>query len=145
MSSVLRNVVAVVGGLVVGGLLNMSIVTFGPVLIPPPAGVNVDDLDSLAKGMHLFEAKHFIAPFLAHALGTLVGALVTFLIAASRNAQLAYLIGALNFCGGVAACFLLPAPLWFMALDVLLAYFPMAWLAIQIGRKPAYSKPTAGH
>jgi hypothetical protein len=30
--------------------------------------------------------------------------------------------------GGIANVAMLPAPLWFSALDLLLAYLPMAWL-----------------
>ena len=35
--------------------------------------------------MHLFEPKHLVFPFLAHAVGTLVGALVAYLVAAVAN------------------------------------------------------------
>ena len=72
-------------------------------------------------------------PFLAHALGTFVGALVAYLIAATYKLQLAYVIGAFFLCGGVVASFLIPAPTWFIALDLLAAYIPMAWLATRIG------------
>ncbi len=85
------------------------------------------------KAMHLFEPRHFIMPFLAHAIGTLAGALVAYLIAATYRSQLAFVIGAVFFCGGVAASFMIPAPAWFIALDLLVAYIPMAWLSIQIG------------
>jgi uncharacterized membrane protein HdeD (DUF308 family) len=52
--------------------------------------------------MHLFEPRHFIKPFLAHALGTLAGALAAYLIAATCKAPIAYVIGAVFLCGGVA-------------------------------------------
>jgi hypothetical protein len=74
-------------------------------------------------------------PFLAHAIGTLVGALVAFLIAASHNAKMAYGIGVIFLFGGVMASFLIPAPGWFVAIDLLVAYLPMAWLAVLIGRR----------
>jgi hypothetical protein len=74
-------------------------------------------------------------PFLAHAVGTLAGALVAYLVAATYKAPLAYLIGALFLCGGVAASFMIPAPAWFIALDLVVAYLPMAWLAIQLGAR----------
>jgi hypothetical protein len=74
-------------------------------------------------------------PFRAHAVGTLAGALAAYLIAATYNAPIAYVIGAVFLCGGVAASFMIPAPAWFIALDLLVAYLPMAWLAIQIGRR----------
>lgn len=116
----------------------MALITLSPSLIPPPAGVDVNNAESISNAMHLFEPRHFIMPFLAHALGTLAGALVAYLIAATYKVQLAYVIGAFFLCGGVAASFMIPAPTWYIALDLLAAYLPMAWLAIQIG---AHLKP----
>jgi hypothetical protein len=74
-------------------------------------------------------------PFLAHALGTLAGALAAHLIAASHKPQMACVVGVLFLCGGLAASVMIPAPAWFVALDLLAAYLPMAWLGIQIGRR----------
>jgi hypothetical protein len=135
MPKALRNILAVVIGIVIGGAVNMALVTLSPALISPPAGVNVNDAESLAKGIHLFEPRHFVMPFLAHALGTLAGALLAYLVAATYRVQIAYVIGAVFFCGGVAASFMIPAPTWFIALDLLAAYVPMAWLAVQIGTR----------
>jgi len=135
MPTIARNVIAVLAGLLVGGAVNMALVTLSPSLIPPPAGVDVSNAESLAAAMHLFEPRHFVMPFLAHALGTLTGALAAYLIAATHPARLAYLIGLLFLCGGIAASFMIPAPAWFVALDLLVAYIPMAWLAIQIGAR----------
>jgi hypothetical protein len=111
----------------------MALITVGPSLIPPPAGVDVNSAESLSRAMHLFEPRHFVMPFLAHAAGTLAGALAAYLIAATRRAQWAYVIGVAFLCGGLAASFMIPAPTWFIALDLLAAYLPMAWLGIQIG------------
>src|SRR5688572_15005343 len=135
MPNVLRNVLAVVAGIAIGGVVNMALITVSPSLIPPPAGVDVTNAESLSKAMHLFEPRHFIMPFLAHAIGSLAGALAAYLIAASYKAQIAYMIGALFLCGGVAASFMIPAPGWFIALDLLAAYLPMAWLGIQIATR----------
>ena len=135
MPKLLRNVLAIIAGLVVGSLVNMAVITLSPSLIPPPAGVNVNDPESLSKGMHLFEPRHFVMPFLAHALGTLAGALVAYFIAATHKARFAYAIGALFLLGGLAASFMIPAPPWFIALDLIVAYLPMAWLATQVGRR----------
>jgi len=52
----------------------MGIITLGGQLIPPPAGGNVADMNSIAENMYLYGPIHFISPFLAHAVGTLVGA-----------------------------------------------------------------------
>lgn len=132
---ILRNILAVVLGFVIGSLVNMAIVMFGPGLIPPPAGVDVSNPESLAASMHLFQPRHFVMPFLAHALGTFAGALVAFLVAASHKAVFAWVIGGVFLLGGIAACFMIPAPVWFMVLDLVVAYLPMAWLAIWVGRR----------
>jgi hypothetical protein len=135
MPNLLRNVLALLAGIAIGGGVNMALITLSPSLIPPPAGVDVSNAESLSKSMHLFAPRHFIMPFLAHAVGTLAGALAAYLIAASYQARIAYVIGAVFLCGGVAASFLIPAPTWFIALDLLAAYLPMAWLGIQIGTR----------
>ena len=135
MPTLLRNVLAVLAGIITGGVVNMAIVTVGPTLIPPPAGVDVTTAEGLRAAMPLFEPRHFVMPFLAHALGTLAGALAAYLIAATHKARLAYVIGVFFLCGGVAASFMIPAPAWFIALDLVAAYLPMAWLGVQIGSR----------
>lgn len=135
MPNTLRNVLAALAGLVVGSAVNMALVTFGPSLIPPPPGVDVTDPESLKGAIHLFEPRHFVMPFLAHALGTLTGAVTAYLVAASHRSRFAYGIGGFFLLGGVAASFMIPAPAWFIALDLLAAYIPMAWLGVQIGSR----------
>lgn len=140
MVKVIRNILAVLAGVLLGSVVNMAIVTFGPSLIPPPAGVDLSTPEGLAAGIALFEPRHFVTPFLAHALGTFVGALVAYLVAGSHKARFAYAIGVLFLIGGIAACFMIPAPAWFMALDLVVAYLPMAWLAVRIGARVASPK-----
>ena len=58
MSNPLRNALAVIAGLVVGSGLNLLLITVSPMVIPPPAGVDVSNAESLGKAMHLFEPRH---------------------------------------------------------------------------------------
>ncbi len=143
MPNLLRNMLALLAGIAIGGGVNMALVTLSPSLVPPPAGVDVTSAESLGRAMHLFQPRHFIMPFLAHALGTLAGALAAYLIAASYRAQIALAIGAVFLCGGVAASFMIPAPAWFIALDLLAAYLPMAWLGIRIGARMRQGRTAA--
>jgi hypothetical protein len=135
MPNALRNILAVVVGIVIGSIVNMLFVTVGPSLIPPPAGVDVTTAESLAKSIHLFAPRHFVTPFVAHAVGTFAGAFAAYLIAASYKPRMAYVVGVVFLCGGIAASFMIPAPKWFIALDVLVAYLPMAWLGIRLGKR----------
>ncbi|HNR92294.1 MAG TPA: hypothetical protein PKO41_07705 [Dokdonella sp.] len=135
MSVFLRPLIAIIAGLVVGSIVNMGIITFGGKLIPPPAGADVATMEGLTATMHLFESKHFLTPFLAHALGTFVGALVAALIASKRPLIPACIVGGLFLLGGIAAVFMLPAPAWFNATDLLLAYAPATWLALKLAQR----------
>ena len=129
MNQTIRNALAVVAGLVIGSAVNMGLITTGGELIPAPPGVDVTDIESLRSSMHLFEPRHFVTPFLAHALGTFAGAFAAATIAASRKALSALVVGALFLAGGVANVFMLPSPAWFVVLDLVAAYVPVAWLA----------------
>jgi hypothetical protein len=139
--TIIRNILAVVVGFVAGSVVNMALVMIGPRIIPAPAGVDVSNAESIAASIHLFEPKHFVFPFLAHALGTFAGALVAFLIAASHRTVFAFVIGVLFLAGGIAASFMIPAPTWFIALDLVAAYLPMAWLATRVSRRMTGTPP----
>jgi len=141
MPAIVRNILAVIVGAVAGGVINMAIVMIGPMVIAPPAGVDMTTVEGLKAGMHLMGPQHFISPFLAHAIGTLVGAMVAWLIAASYKQICAYIVGVLFLLGGISACFMIPAPAWFRALDLIVAYIPMAWLGAMIGQSFTGGKP----
>ncbi|MBF8963134.1 hypothetical protein I0P70_07750 [Pontibacter sp. FD36] len=129
MNPILRNILAVVAGIVVGSAVNMSIIMMSGAVIPPPAGVDTTTSEGLSAGMHLFEPKHFLMPFLAHALGTLVGAWVAAMVAATHKMKFALGIGVFFLAGGIASVWILPSPVWFAVVDLSLAYLPMACLA----------------
>jgi hypothetical protein len=135
MNPIIRNILAVIVGLVIGSAVNMGLIMISSSVIPPPPGVDVTDMESLKSSMHMFEVKHFIFPFLAHALGTLAGALIATLIAASHGMKLALGIGGFFLIGGIMNIFMLPSPVWFAILDLVAAYFPMAWIGATLAEK----------
>lgn len=135
MASIVRNILAVVIGLMAGGLVNMALVTLGPKVFPPPAGAVLTTPEGLRAAMPLLRPEHFVFPFLAHAFNAFVGALIVSLMAASRRQQLPWIVGILTLIGGIAASAMIPAPLWFKTLDLLFAYIPMTWLAIRAGQR----------
>ncbi len=122
-------------GALIGGMVNMGIIMISGSIIPPPNGADVTTVEGLKASIHLFEPKHFIFPFLAHALGTFVGAWLAAWIAASHKMRFAIGIGILFLIGGITNVFLLPSPLWFNVLDLVGAYIPMAYLAGKLARR----------
>ena len=132
-----RLVLAVLAGFIAGSVVNMALVHLGGSVIPPPDGADVTTTEGLKASLHLFEPRHFVFPFLAHALGTLVGAAVAALMTPGRSAGPAWAVGALFLLGGIASVFMLPAPLWFAALDLVLAYLPAAWVGHRLSKRVA--------
>ncbi|MGC1515905.1 MAG: hypothetical protein WA810_10050 [Maribacter sp.] len=128
MKPILKNSLAVIAGLIVGSMVNMGIVMISGSVIPPPEGGDITTMEGLKATMHLFEPKHFIFPFLAHALGTLVGAVVAVKIAATRKMLMGLLIGVFFLIGGTINISQLGGPMWFNVLDLLVAYIPMAYV-----------------
>lgn len=128
MNPILRNILAVITGLAIGLIVNMLLVNAGPMVFSPPQGADITTMEGLKETMHLFEPKHFLFPWLAHAIGTLVGAILCARIAASHKQILALLISALFLVAGILNVIMLPSPLWFTLCDLLLAYLPMGWL-----------------
>ena len=143
MNPIVRNVLAVLAGAVVGSIVNMSLIAVSGNIIPPPEGVDVTNMEGLKAALPLFEPKHFVFPFLAHALGTFVGALIAALIAVNNKMRLAIGIGFLFLVGGITNALILPAPGWFIALDLVMAYIPMAWLGGKLGTGGKPSAPVA--
>ena len=135
MNPIIRNILAFIGGIIIGSIVNMGLITIGGKVILPPPGVDVTDMESLKSSMHLFEAKHFIFPFLAHALGTLAGAYIASKLVVKHNMKFALGVGFFFMIGGVVNIVMLPSPIWFAVLDLVGAYIPMAWLAGKLSQK----------
>ena len=132
MNPTMLNSIAIIGGLILGGVVNMGLISIGAELVPPPAGVDASSMEALAKAMHLFEPKHFLFPYLAHSLGTLAGAILAAKIAATHKLKIAIVIGLAFLAGGISMVFNLPSPIWFNTLDLIGAYLPMSYLGYKL-------------
>ena len=116
----------------------MGLIQIGHKLFPME-GIDPTDMESLANLMPTLGFEYFIFPFLAHALGTLVGATIAGFIAVNHKMNFALVVGGLFLLGGIMVNYMLPGPTWFTITDIVLAYIPMAWLggtiAINLSKK----------
>lgn len=135
MNPFFKNTLAVLIGLFIGSVVNMGIILISSSIIPPPNGADVTTMEGLKATMHLFEPKHFLFPFLSHAIGTFVGAATTVLIAATHKSKLALIIAGFFLIGGITNVCMLPSPLWFSIVDLVFAYLPMTYLAVKLFAK----------
>lgn len=134
MKPMLRNVLAILAGIVIGSVVNMALITVSGSIIPPPAGVDLTTMEGLKAAMPLMEPKHFLFPFLAHALGTLVGAIVTVKLVLNSHQRFAIILSGWFLLGGIINIALLPSPIWFALVDLLLAYIPFGYLGYWLAK-----------
>lgn len=132
MNPIIKYIIAVIIGIVAGSVVNMGLVNIGPSIIPMPEGADASSMETLAASMKLFTPANFIFPFLAHALGTLVGAFVAAKIAGAHQMKFGIGFGAFFLLGGITAASMLGGPIWFIVADLVLAYIPMGILGAKL-------------
>ena len=135
MKGKIKYIVVFLVSLFAGAMLNGAVLNVGMKLIPPPEGFDMKDPKDLAEAMKFMSPKHFITPFVSHALGTLLSSVLFYYFSKSQNKVPLFLIGGLFFCGGLYMVIILTAPWTFNLLDLGLAYFPMAYLGYIIGKR----------
>jgi hypothetical protein len=133
MTPVQRNILSVLVGFGIGSVANLGLITVGMSVIPLPEGVDMSTMESVRANMAKLDAQHFIFPFLGHSLGTLIGAFLAAKIAATHKMKFAMSIGVLFLLGGVAMILNCGGPLWFILLDLVVAYLPVAFLGGLLG------------
>jgi len=137
MNPIIKNILAVIAGAVIGSIVNISLINLGLMVISPPEGGDVTTMEGLKATMHLFEPRHFIFPFLGHSIGTLIGAIAAAMVAANKKKAYAIAIGVFFLAGGITNVLMLPSPGWFVAVDLIFAYIPMGWLGYTLYSKTA--------
>ena len=130
--NIIRNILAVLIGLVVGSLVNFGVLTVGHMILPPPAGFDGSNMETIANTINVLRPIDFTVPFLAHALGPLVGTLAAMFIAGSWHKTIALILGGIFLLGGIVANYMIPAPMWYRVLDIVIAYIPMALLGLRL-------------
>lgn len=133
--NIVRSILAVILGFVIGNIANMIVIYAGHAIMPPPAGFDGTSMGGVASTIHLLAPVDYIVPFLAHALGPLIGVLCAMFIAASSRKTIAIILGVLFLAGGIAANVMIPAPMWYRIVDLVFAYVPMAFLGWKLSGK----------
>ena len=97
----LRNVLAVVLGVVAGSVVNMALIRLNLALFPMPAGADANDPAALRAHLATLPAAAFLLPFLAHFGQAFVGGLVAGKLGKASPRILVGIVGALTVLGSV--------------------------------------------
>lgn len=137
-----RNLVAVVLGIVAALGTVVAVEAASAMAWPPPPGLDFKDLGQMRafiEGLPLAAKTTVVAAWL---LGAFDGGLVTALVARHKT-TLALVPGVLIAAATIANAMMLPHPLWMPAIGVLLAV-PMAWLGGWLGARLVTPKGREG-
>ena len=130
-----KNSLAIIIGILCGSFVNLGLVAIGMAVMPLPDGTDLSSMEAVRSVMKTLPAENFIFPLAAHALGTATGAYIVTRLAASHQNGLALCIGCFFFVGGLAMILNCSGPTWFIATDLLLSYFPMAYFASKLAKR----------
>ncbi len=108
----IRNILAVVIGLVVGMAFNMGLVVLNTAFYPMPEGVSFEEpvgLEAYFEGLPL---TAFLLVLVAHLGQSFFGALVAATISRNAALRVAMIVGVLSLVGGVLNMLVMPLPTW---------------------------------
>lgn len=123
----LRNVGAVIAGLVVGMIVNLALVQLNTVLYPLPNDVDLTDPARMRDAIRDLPAAAWTLVFAAHLGQSFVGARVAARLGASHWMTLAMIVGVVSLGAGIANAMMLAAPAWTWI--EMPFYLVVAWMA----------------
>lgn len=112
----MKVILATIIGLIVGNGVNLAIINFG---MPTQVEAGVDQYEAMLEMMKSFTAMDYMIPLAAHVFGILVGLIIARLICKTSNVPI-YIIGGLHMFATVINIFIIPAPSWFIVVDLIL-------------------------
>ena len=109
-------------------IVNIGLIIIGGTIFPLPE--NIEPMNATN-----WEIKYFLFPFLAHSIGTLSGAFVASKLSKNYHIIIPIIVGLYFLSGGIYMVMILPAPTWFICLDLIVSYIPMALLGWGFNKK----------
>lgn len=126
MAPAIRNVLAVLAGVVVAVILIALVEAVGHLVYPLPEGIDPNDSESLKAAMSRIPAGAMAFVLFAWAVGTLAGGWVATRIAAKGTVLHAMIVGVILMAVGALNMLMIPHPLWFWIVGLLL-FLPAAY------------------
>jgi len=127
MKQIFKNIGIVILGIIIGMIVNMGLIIGGGMIVPMSETINPMNAVN-------WDFKYFIFPFLAHSIGTLSGAFIVSKISRNSHIIMPLIVGLYFLFGGLYMVIILPAPIWFISLDIILCYIPMALFGWEISK-----------
>ncbi len=113
-----RNIVGVIIGIFVAGLIIWTVQSINIRLYPLPEELDLNDHEQMKEYMKVMPAGAYVMVILSHLLGALGGAWVGCIIADRFYLKLSLIIAAFLLVMGLINLLMLQHPVWFMIADI---------------------------
>ena len=128
MKKIFKNIGIVILGIIIGMIVNMGLIIIGGMIFP--LSESFEPMNAIN-----WDFKYFIFPFLAHSIGTLSGAFIASKLSRNYHIIIPGIVGLYFLSGGIYMVTILPAPIWFICLDLIICYIPMCLLGWSLNKK----------
>lgn len=135
MNPYLKNTLVIIGGLIIGNIVNFVCVMISVAIFPVPEGYDMADPEQFKALIPLLGAKHYVGAIAAHSLGTIAGVYFVARLVTKAPAFFGFTVGVIFLLLGLANAFSMPFPNWFRITDLVVSYLPMALIGNVLARR----------
>jgi hypothetical protein len=139
-----RSILSIVAGIVLAVVVIFAFQIVVMAVYPLPAGTDRTDSESMKKAIAAMPAGAFAILLVGYAVGTCAGAWLAATIARRAPVVHGLIVGAFFLFGNIANVAMLPHPLWYVVVSMLL-FLPVAWVGARWAAARKYAaSPHAG-
>lgn len=130
----IRKILAVLGGLVSGGIVISLVEMIARLLHPVPVGMKMDDMTAMAEHASKAPLSAQIVVLIAYALGAITAGYISTIIAKDGKKIYALICAALFFISTIINLYMIATPVWFWIIALLL-WAPLALFGYQLASR----------
>ena len=126
-----RNILAVIAGIIAAAVTVFLVEIAGHFILPAPPGVDATNADALRANATNLPLASLAAVLVAWCVGSFVGGLVAAMVSRQQKMLCAFITALFILGSGVATMIMIPHPIWFWIVSILLP-LPCAWVAARL-------------
>lgn len=123
----LKSVLSIILGIVIGGVAIMAMEMLGHSLYPPPAGIDFNDPAQVAEMVANAPVAALLMVILAYVVGGIVAGFICGLLKPKTQNYQPFVVGVILTFFGLMNLLMIPHPIWFW-ISTLIAFVPTALL-----------------
>lgn len=127
----MKRILAIILGLIISFIIISLFQKLGHKLYPPPEGINMNDKEAIKTLVASMPMGAFIVLLISYMLGAFGGGFIAARVSKDRIRP-SIIVGAVLMLAGLVNVIMIPHPLWFAILSIIM-YIPMAYTGGKLG------------